>query len=130
MGRRRIGQEVLGYVLLDKSDDSTSGLLPTALSGGLTGGLSGTFSFSAPGFTDIVIAFKSGFAQIGPTWAAFLLPAGVTSGSWAISGRQALSHVNLYGIPDVTRIALPAGLWLMLGAVGCLGTARRRRAPA
>jgi hypothetical protein len=73
------------------------------LEGALTitgsGGLSGTFTISpaAAAFGPLVIAFKSGEGQLDPDWAAFLLPAGVLSGSWSISGQQALSHANLYG---------------------------------
>jgi hypothetical protein len=92
----------LGYTTLDKSDDNTTGSLEGALviTGG--GGLSGTFTISpaAAAFGPLVIAFKSGEGQLDPDWAAFLLPAGVLSGSWSISGQQALSHANLYGGDD------------------------------
>lgn len=120
----------LGFLTLDKSDDSVSGLLPNALSGGLTSGLSGSFSFFAPGYSSFVIAFKSGVGVLDPDWAAFLLPAGVTSGNWSISGKQALSHVNLYGIKDrVSQVPLPAsgtlGLFL-LGGIGLMMMRSRR----
>jgi hypothetical protein len=89
----------LGYTTLDKSDDGTTGTLPTALSLTGSGTLSGTFSISAAAaaFGPLVLAFKSGEGVLDPDWAAFLLPAGVLSGTWAISGSQALSHANLYG---------------------------------
>jgi hypothetical protein len=89
----------LGYVTLDKSDDNTTGALEGALTITGSGGLSGTFTISpaAAAFGPLVIAFKSGEGQLDPDWAAFLLPAGVLSGSWSISGQQALSHANLYG---------------------------------
>jgi len=89
----------LGYTTLDKSDDNTSGVLDGALSITGGGGLSGTFTISAAaaGFGPLVIAFKSGEGVLDPDWAAFLLPAGVLSGSWSISGAQGLSHANLYG---------------------------------
>jgi hypothetical protein len=75
------------FQTLDKSDDLTTGALPQSLTATPpTSGLSGTFSFSAPGYTDFVIAFKSGVGQLDPDWAAFSLPAGVTAGTWAISG--------------------------------------------
>ncbi len=92
----------LGYTTLDKSDDNTSGVLDGALSITGSGGLSGTFAISAAaaGFGPLVIAFKSGEGQLDPDWAAFLLPAGVLSGSWVISGAQTLSHANLYGSGD------------------------------
>jgi hypothetical protein len=89
----------LGYTTLDKSDDNTTGALEGALTITGSGGLSGTFSISAAAaaFGQLVIAFKSGEGQLDPDWAAFLLPAGVLSGTWSISGAQALSHANLYG---------------------------------
>jgi hypothetical protein len=128
-----------GFSLIDKSDDSTSGAGPnalTALSGSLTGGLSGVFSFLLPAapvgkmWTNIVIAFKSGQGRnINNDWAAFLLPAGVTSGSWSISGQQALSHANLYGqlVDAPAPVPLPAAGLVLIAGLGALGTVRRRR---
>ncbi len=114
---------LLGYLTLDKSDDLVSGVLPQSLTATPpTSGLSGTFSFNAPGYTNFVIAFKSGQGQLNPDWAAFTLPNGVTSGTWAISGQQALSHVNLYA----QVIPVPAAAWLFASAFGLLGLALRR----
>lgn len=116
----------LGYVTIDKSDDNTNGIAPNALSssGSLTSGLSGDFSFTAPaGYTNFVIAFKSGQGQLNPDWAAFSLHNGVTSGDWAISGSQALSHVNLYA----QVVPVPAAVWLFgSGLLGLVGVARRK----
>lgn len=127
-----------GHVLIDKSDDGASGLLPTALSatsGSLVSGLSGGFSFvlpaAAPGYvwTNIVLALKSGEGRLDPDWAAFLLPSGVTSGTWAIAGKQALSHVNLYAQMVPAPVPLPAaGGLLALGLMGMTALSRRRRA--
>lgn len=103
----------LGYVTLDKSDDTTSGALPGALTfTPPTSGQSGTFSINAPGYSSFVLALKSGEGQLNPDWAAFLLPAGILSGAWAIlNGNQELSHANLYGLPTPTP--LPGALVLM-----------------
>lgn len=125
-----------GHILIDKSDDTTSGLFPNgALSGSpsLISGLSGDWSFLLPPgtWTNVVIAFKSGQNQLDPDWAAFLLPDGVTSGTWSISGQNALSHVNLYAQRTTTPIPLPAAGFLLIGALGGLGlVARRRSKPA
>lgn len=118
----------LGYITLDKSDDLVSGALPQSLTATPpTSGLSGTFSFSAPGYTSFVIAFKSGQGQLDPDWAAFTLPNGVTSGTLAISGAQALSHVNLYG---QAVIPVPAAAWLFGSAAALLAVARRKAVAA
>lgn len=117
----------LGYITLDKSDDLTSGALPQSLTATPpTSGLSGTFSFNAPGYTNFVIAFKSGQGQLDPDWAAFTLPNGVTSGTWAISGQQALSHVNLYA----QVVPVPAAAWLFASGFGLLVPVLRRGRPA
>ena len=123
-----VNQLAPGYLTLDKSDDLLSGVLPGSLTATPpTSGLSGTFSITAPGYTDFIIAFKTGEGQIDPDWAAFRLPAGVTSGSWSISGQQEMSHSILYG--RLTPVPLPAAAWLLLSGVASLGAlARRRRA--
>lgn len=118
----------LGYVTLDKSDDLTTGALPQSLTfTPPTSGLGGTFSIAAAGYTSFVVALKSGEGQLDPDWAAFLLPAGVLSGSWTISGKQELSHAVLYGI--AATVPLPAALPLLAGGIGLLGALgwRRRR---
>jgi hypothetical protein len=118
-----------GYLTLDKSDDDLSIVRPGSLT--VTppdNSLSGTFSFTAPGYTDFIIAFKTGEGQLDPDWAAFLLPAGVTSGEWSISGQNELSHALLYGKPTV--VPLPAAAWLLLSGAAGLGLLARRRRPA
>jgi hypothetical protein len=116
--------------------------------GSLVSGLSGDFSFVAPaGYYNFVIAFKSGQGVLDPDWAAFILPAGVTSGNWSISGAQALSHVNLYGQvcptsgcpdpgpgPGPGQTPIPGAAFLMgsvlAGGAGFGAWRRRRRAVA
>ena len=125
-----------GHVLIDKSDDSTSGLKPNALTatfGSLTSGLSGAWSFVMPsagsGFswTNVILAFKSGKGKFDPNWAAFKIPDGITSGTWAISEQNALSHANLYAQKIPSPVPVPAAGLLLLGALGGLAALRRRR---
>jgi len=112
-----------GYVTLDKSDDLNSGELPQALTiTAAVGDLSGTFAIDAPGYTNFVLAFKSGQGQLDPDWAAFTLPSGVTTGSWSISGQQSLSHANLYA----QVVPIPAAGWLLGTGVLTLLAARRK----
>lgn len=121
----------LGWTTLDKSDDNTTGGI---WEGALTltpptSGLSGTFTIDANVwnfFGEIVLALKSGEGQLNPDWAAFTIPFGVTSGSWAVSGQQELSHGNLYGrgTPD---IPIPEPGTMMLVGAGLAGIAARRR---
>ena len=116
----------LGYITLDKTDDTTSGAAPQTLTvTPPTSGLSGIFSFTpTAGYTNYVIAFKSGQGQLDSDWAAFTLPNGVTSGSWEISGNQQLSHALLYA----QVVPVPAAVWLFgSGLLGLVGVARRRR---
>jgi hypothetical protein len=115
----------LGYITLDKSDDTTSGVLEGILTfTPPTSGLSGTFSFTPnPGYTNYVVALKSGEGQADPDWAAFSLVNGVTSGSWSISGRQELSHANLYA----QLVPLPGAVLLFGSALAGLAWMRRRQ---
>lgn len=121
-----------GFVLIDKSDGN-EGIKTDALVGELTSGLSGSWSFLLPSagagyvWKNVVLAFKSGEGNLDPDWAAFLLPDGVTSGSWGISGEQALSHANLYAQRSPVPVPLPAAGFLLIGAIGGLAALRRRR---
>lgn len=119
-----------GHVLIDKDDGlgGVDGLLSSTGNGALSGSWSFLLPTAPAGYlwTNLVVAFKSGTAQLNPDWAAFLLPSGVTSGSWSIAnGRQSLSHVNLYG--QLAPIPVPAAGFLLAGALGAAAMVRRRR---
>ena len=119
----------VGYTLLDKSDqggDPYEGLL-TGTPVGLQTGLSGSFAIGLPSTFKYLIVFKSGSAgpNINPDWASFLLPLGVLSGDWEISGSQQLSHVELWG---KNVVPLPAAAWLLgSGLLGLFAVGRRRK---
>lgn len=119
------------FVLLDKSD-GPEGLFSDLLTISGQGSTSGTFSFTLPPIDNwlFAIGFKSGNGQLDPDWAVFELPIGVTSGSWSISGNQALSHVNLYGT-EINVIPVPAALPLAatgLTLFGLMGWRKRAKA--
>ena len=123
-----------GFSLLDDSSqggDPAEGTLSG--SGNLRSGRSGSFSIAGNPGWQYLIAFKTGVAARDPDWMAFLLPRGVTSGEWSISGQQSLSHVRLWGglvdEPVVPQVPLPAAVWLLgSGLLGLLALGRRRRA--
>ncbi len=115
------------YQLIGKSDSTPSIVSVTGV-----GALTGTWALFLPAaptgmmWTNLVLALKSGVAQLNPDWAAFGLPNGVTSGTWSIAnGRQSLSHANLYG--ELAPIPVPAAGLLLLGGLGALAAMRRRR---
>jgi hypothetical protein len=114
---------------------------------GQIGGQSGTYDFSAAFETtwdEIMLVFKDGN---GTTLVGYLLNNGVLSGSWATpflnppfsapgNGSKDVSHISVYytecppgrfcGIP-VGEVPLPAGILLLISALGGLGFLARFR---
>lgn len=124
-----------GWVLIDKSDDNSSGTNNGWLTGApsLTSGLSGTFNINLQAYTtfdDIAIGFKSGEGQLDPDWAIFALVDNTLTGTWSISGQQALSHVNLYGRGTPSTDVPEPGTLSLLGTAGLASIALRRRRSA
>ncbi len=122
----------LGYTTLDKTDRKPNEGYPldppniTLTTNPANSGTSGTFTFTADSnWINYVIAFKVGSGTADPDWAAFLLPTGVTSGNWSITGVNPteLSHANLYAQP----VPVPAALPLLLTALGALGVIGRKK---
>lgn len=129
-----------GYVLIDKSDNTTSGTIPNAalstLTGSMTTGTSGSFSIAAPGYTNLVVGFHFGEgspadAALNPDWFAYSLPGGTTEVDWSIlagagaGSNPGLSHVNLYGSP--APVPVPAAVWLLGSALAGVVAIRRQR---
>lgn len=127
-------------LLIDKNDDAISGTNTAALTVA-NSTLTGAWSFAAliaPAgkiYTDLILAFKTGGNKDKiSVWAAFLLPDGVQSGTWSTTGKNGLSHVNLYGRlidapppPPPSPVPLPATAWLMFAGIGALSGMRRRK---
>jgi hypothetical protein len=130
-------------VLLDKSDDTISGVLNGLLTlTPPTSGLSGIWAIgSTLLYHNFILALKSGEGQADPDWGAFQVSA--LSGTWSISLSQALSHGNLYGqacptggcpeneTPPATP--LPGAAWLfgtVLASGAGFGAWRRRKREA
>ena len=131
----------LGFTTIDKSDDASTGALSGALTITGQGSTSGTFMINPIVYTqfdEIVLGFKVGEGQLDPDWAAFRLVDGTVSGNWMVSGRQALSHANLYGrgtpvteTPPGTPVSLPGTLAMLgVGFAGMGAAARQRKRSA
>ena len=120
----------LGYVTLDKSDDTTTGNHNGWLTITGQGTTSGTFTIDSAAWTTygtILFALKSGEGQLDPDWAVFTLAFGTLSGNWSLSGNQSLSHANLYGGGDPVNIPTPEPASMVLLGTGLLGLAARMR---
>lgn len=112
-----------GWELQDKNDDAISGLMEVVFTGGpINGDKSGTWDISSiAGYDKVVIVLKSAVG-IG----VFLIE--TVSGTWTSS--KGLSHASIYTIGDPIAVPVPAGLPLLLTALGGLAFVSRRRRKA
>lgn len=74
------------------------------------------------GYSDLVLAIK-----FGDNWASFLISAEDNPFTYSISPKKGagMSHVLLYGVP--APVPLPAAGLMLMGALGGLTVAKRRR---
>jgi hypothetical protein len=117
-----------GWILADKTDDTTSGDGKAFLSVSGIGGTSPTWTIdpNAFKFDHLVITLKQagGFGAflvsgLSGTWSTFK-----NTGGGSVND---LSHASLY-YKGATPIPLPLGAWLALTAAGGLVVLRRRKA--
>lgn len=121
----------LGWTTIDK-DESPDSVFPRDSWFSITGlgSTSATFTIDPIAwstFGSLAVAFKVGSGD--PTWAAFTLPWGETSGSWATNLQQGggLSHATFYGQGDPI-VPEPASLVLLgSGLLGLAARSARRR---
>jgi hypothetical protein len=101
---------------------------------------SGTWSLSASVwnlYDSVMLIFKSGNQNSGQFLIGYLADDGALSGAWDSpfvgfnpKGKEQIkdvSHVSYYGVNNTTPVPLPAAGWLLIGAMGALGVAARRR---
>ena len=124
-----------GWVLQDKTDDGNgdgdveftefdqAAIAPPVVDEGTSFGFGGDWTIGGMSFEKIVITLKdaNGFA-------AFLLSSNSVpqSGEWG-TNKDSISHASIYTFGEGTEIPLPAAAWLLLGGLGALGVASRRR---
>ena len=101
-------------------DNFTSGSPPAGAPSNIT--IGGTWSIAGSAFDKMMITLKE-----STTFATFLIDSKVPqSGVWGTN--YTISHASIYTNGNVLgAVPLPAAGWLLLGVVGALGAAKRRR---
>jgi hypothetical protein len=97
-------------------------------------GQSGTWKLSDGNSFD-PLAFYSLALKAGRANVVYLLDTSDTSGTWSTAGlmnrggqQPALSNITLFGTStSPSQVPLPAAAWLLIGGIGALGAASRKR---
>lgn len=130
------GYEFLGKIEDPNGEEGDTDLLQDMVD--LLGGTDGEFDLTEE--VEVVLVFKVGKGQCKddtvsgnacvPAYAAFeITTTGAALLAWETSMQQGLSHVTIYAKP-VAPVPVPAAGLLLIGALGALGLARRRRRAA
>jgi hypothetical protein len=122
------------YTLASKTDGSNPFNLSYNQTSQTKSLSTGTWSIDASfwsSYSSGAIGFKFGTGNEPDEWFVFQLVDGVISGDWDFINKfgkgGGLSHMNLYGVEDISPVPVPAAIPLFLSALAAFGFFRRRQ---